>query len=120
MQGTMLLAVCVCDEVVTGGVFLKYLILYLYFWHKKSLSRDLQKKHRATKVSIHESLLPARSLVTKQSNYSLLKYKYDTWLLFVWGLVGGGVDPPGCWSRCLVSCVGDVETCYSKSVLAFR
>lgn len=43
MQGTQLVAAFASEEVVTGGVFFKYLILHLYFWHKKLLSRDLQK-----------------------------------------------------------------------------
>lgn len=43
MQDTQPVAACVSDEVVTGGLFFKYLILHLYFWHKKLLSRDLQK-----------------------------------------------------------------------------
>lgn len=43
MRGALPLAAFVSDEVATGGVFFKYPILHLYFWHKKLLSRDLQK-----------------------------------------------------------------------------
>lgn len=56
MRYSQPVAAVVNDEVATGGVFFKYLILHLYFWHKKLLSGDLQKAHGAAKVSRHESL----------------------------------------------------------------
>lgn len=75
MQGTQPVAACVRDEVVTGGLFFKYLILHLHFWHKKAVIQRFAETCRATKVSIHESFLPSRSMFAKQSNYVVLKYK---------------------------------------------
>lgn len=50
MRGTQPVAAFVSDEVATGGVFFKYPILHVYFWHKKLLSRDLQKKTKNKKI----------------------------------------------------------------------
>lgn len=50
MRGTQPVAAFVSDEVATGGVFFKYPVLHLYFWHKKLLSRDLQQKKNHTEL----------------------------------------------------------------------